>query len=152
MNDSQYVPQYAKVNCIYSPSSSETRHLIQSIAIHVHNRGTAFETQLMKRIDDSNKWDFLLDSECNDHLYYKWCVLVLGNNESFSDYSLLPFQFVENSEWYLPPPIYNDDHVNRTLDAKIANLNKTQGESMKTFAEEEQKREERMKQRLSLQG
>ena len=99
-----------------------------------------------------SKWAFLLNEESEEHSYLRWCVLVLGNNERFSSYSLLPFQFTAGGDWYLPPPVYNEAQVNQRLDEKIAQLNKTKGESLKRSAEEIQAQEERAKRRKSVQG
>ena len=145
------MPPYAKVHCISHPPSP-TRHLIQSVAIHIHNHGTAFERELVRRVHSNPKWEFLLKEGSDEHTYLRWCVLVLGNNERFSSYSLLPFQFTAGGDWYLPPPVYNEAQVNQRLDEKIALLNKAKSESVKRSAEETQAMEERAKRRRAVQG
>ena len=85
--------------------------LIQSTAILVHNRGSAFESYLMQYINSHSElipsFGFL-HSLTPQNIYYRWCILVLGNNESFNDYSLLPFQFVVGGPFFLPPPLYSE--------------------------------------------
>lgn len=143
------------MHCVKSPTSSKIRSLIRTIAIYVHNRGMAFETQLLRRVEhdgDSEKWRFLLNEECEEHTYYKWCVLVLGNNETFSKYSFLPFQFMDDGDYYLPPPQYNEEKVNQEFDEKIANLNKLKTTSVKRSAEDDRRDEERIERRKAVQG
>ena len=136
--------------------STTVKRLIQSIAIHIHNRGISFERELFRKIQKSSnpsKWAFLTDSECEDHLYYKWCVLVLGNNESFSQYSLLPFQFIENQSWYLPPPVFDEDESSKTLDSRIAKLNFSVMNAVKRSSEERDGiDEEKEKKRKLIEG
>lgn len=121
----------------------------------MHNRGYSFEMQLLDRIqkeEKKEKWSFLLDSSSYEYLYYRWCLLVLGNHESFTHYSLLPFQFDENGDWFLPPPVYNANQVNEVVDEKLANLKKNKEENMKKIQDDEKKKEERYEERRLIQG
>lgn len=94
------------------PSSSNEVKLIQSTAILVHNRGSAFESYLVQYVSNHSElispFSFLLQSQTPSNLYYRWCVLILGNNESFHEYSLMPFQFVVGGPFFLPPPLYSE--------------------------------------------
>ena len=91
----------------------------------VHNRGAAFEALLKQRVskEDPN-WVFLLAEGSPANIYYRWCLLVLGNNETFSQYSLLPFCFFVNDDWFLPPPVYDEANERRRFDMKMASLNR----------------------------
>lgn len=55
---------------------------------------------------DANRFGFLTSKSSQPGLYYRWCLLVLGNNETFTSHSLMPFQFIQNGSYYIPPPIY----------------------------------------------
>ena len=77
---------------------------------------------------------------------------MLGNHETFTHYSLLPFQFDENRVWFLPPPVYNANQVNEVVDEKLANLKKNKEENMKKTEEYEKKKEERYEERRLIQG
>lgn len=99
--------------------------LIQNIAILVHNRGFDFEAALKQRVSKTDpNWSFLLMDGSPNNIYYRWCLLVLGNNETFSSYSLLPFSFFANDEWYLPPPVYDEQAEKQRLDSKMESLNR----------------------------
>ena len=68
--------------------------LIQNVSVLVHNRGFEFESMLKQRVPKTDpNWSFLLMDGSPSNLYYRWCLLVLGNNETFSSYSLLPFSY-----------------------------------------------------------
>ena len=91
------------------PPSPALARLIRVTAILVHNRGSRFEEALLARLSsdpDANRFGFLVSKTSHPGLYYRWCLLVLGNNETFTSHSLMPFQFVQNGPYFIPPPIY----------------------------------------------
>lgn len=99
--------------------------LIQNIAVLVHNRGFEFELMLKQRVPKTDpNWSFLLMDGSPNNIFYRWCLLVLGNNETFSSYSLLPFSFFANDAWYLPPPVYDERAEKQRLDSKMESLNR----------------------------
>ena len=100
--------------------------LIQNVSVLVHNRGFEFESMLKQRVPKTDpNWSFLLMDGSPSNLYYRWCLLVLGNNETFSSYSLLPFSFFANDAWYLPPPVYDEQSEKQRLDSKMESLNRS---------------------------
>ena len=104
--------------------------LIQNIALMVHNRGFGFEVALKQQVPKTDpNWSFLLMDGSPNNIYYRWCLLVLGNNETFSSYSLLPFSFFANDAWYLPPPVYDEQTEKLRLDSKKESLNRLKREN-----------------------
>lgn len=49
-------------------------------------------------------------------------MLVLGNGEDFAAYSLLPFQFVQGGDWFVPPPAQDERTVHDRLEAVAREL------------------------------
>ena len=49
-------------------------------------------------------------------------MLVLGNGEDFAAYSLLPFQFVQGGDWFVPPPAQDERAVRDRLEAVASEL------------------------------
>ena len=70
----------------------------------------------------TSKWGFLLEEGNTANLFYRWCVLVLGNGEDFAAYSLLPFQFVQGGDWFVPPPAQDERAVRDRLEAVASEL------------------------------
>lgn len=70
----------------------------------------------------AEKWSFLLEEGSAPSLFYRWCVLVLGNGEDFTHYSLLPFQFLQNGQWFVPPPAQDERAVQDRLAAVASEL------------------------------
>lgn len=137
-----------------TPSSPQCS-IIQTTAIMVHNRGSRFEEQLKQRVLEKSpndpRWEFLFHDTNEDNLYYRWCVLALGANESFASHSFLPFQFLEGGEWFVPPPVYDDRRTEHQLEAVVSELARTKGESLKRSLEreeEEARKEKRRKEEL----
>ena len=135
---------------ISPPSSPKQLHLIRSVALLVHNRGSAFEQYLIQHIinhpDLLPAFNFLLQTLSPANVFYRWCLLVLGNEETFSSYSLTPFQFTTQGPFFIPPPPYEEKRQERkkALDKE--------DERIRRKREQEQKEEEMAVKRRKEQG
>ena len=102
----------------------------------VHNRGSAFERYLIQRIPSLGPqqeiFSFLTQQYTSENLFYRWCLLVLGNEETFASYSLLPFQFVVNGKYFIPPPPYEEKrHENKRKEEEEENTRRRKREREK---------------------
>lgn len=144
------MPPGVEPRYIVAPPAPQ-RFVVQQVAVMVHNRGSAFEEALKARVaahlaaqvtpasqpsqpspssqppqathtTTTSKWGFLLEEGSTANLFYRWCVLVLGNGEDFAAYSLLPFQFVQGGDWFVPPPVQDERAVRDRLEAVASEL------------------------------
>ena len=116
----------------------------------VHNRGSAFEHYLIQYVINHSDllpaFSFLFQALSPANVFYRWCLLILGNEESFSSYSLTPFQFTIQGPFFIPPPPYEEKRQKR----KRA-LDKEE-ELIRKKREQEQKDEEMAVKRRKEQG
>lgn len=95
----------------------------------------------------TSKWSFLLEEGSTANLFYRWCVLVLGSGEDFAAYSLLPFQFVQGGDWFVPPPVQDERTVHDRLEAMASEL-KTKAIKREHAGDVEDAREKRRREEL----
>lgn len=95
----------------------------------------------------TSKWGFLLEEGSAANLFYRWCVLVLGSGEDFAAYSLLPFQFVQGGDWFVPPPAQDERAVRDRLEAVASEL-KTKAAKREHAGGVEDAREKRRREEL----
>ena len=74
-------------------------------------------------------------------------MLVLGNGEDFATYSLLPFQFVQGGDWFVPPPVQDERTVHDRLEAMASEL-KTKAIKREHAGDVEDAREKRRREEL----
>ena len=74
-------------------------------------------------------------------------MLVLGNGEDFAAYSLLPFQFVQGGDWFVPPPAQDERTVHDRLEAVASEL-KSKAVKREHAGDVEDAREKRRREEL----
>lgn len=90
---------------VRAPEDGRQRFVIDSLACHVLQGGSALERRVAEAERDNPEFAFLRDRESSDAAYYRWRVYSLACGDSLHSWRLEPFAIVRGGRSWLPPPM-----------------------------------------------
>lgn len=79
------------------PSDERIRYIIDTMAVYVMQDGCAFEQAVMLKEQNNPEFRFLFDLTIPEHVYYRWRLYSLANEDSLRSWRVEPFCLVEET-------------------------------------------------------
>ncbi len=86
------------------PSDERIRYIIDTMAVYVMQDGCPFEQAVMLKEQNNPEFRFLFDLKTPEHVYYRWRLYALANEDSLRSWRVEPFLMVEETArqvWHL---------------------------------------------------
>eukprot|EP00891_Asterochloris_glomerata_P009463 jgi/Astpho2/9463/Aster-x1581 len=87
------------------PADLRQRYVIDSLAAYVLRDGTDIEQAVMTREHANAEFAFLFNLTSPEHIYYRWRLFSLAQEDSMRSWKVEPFQLVEGAARWIPPPM-----------------------------------------------
>ncbi|KAL3151330.1 hypothetical protein ABBQ38_013163 [Trebouxia sp. C0009 RCD-2024] len=85
------------------PSDERIRYIIDTMAVYVMQDGCAFEQAVMLKEQNNPEFRFLFDLTIPEHVYYRWRLYSLANEDSLRSWRVEPFCLLEDTARWIPP-------------------------------------------------
>ncbi|DBA82509.1 TPA: hypothetical protein ACH3X2_000737 [Trebouxia sp. C0005] len=85
------------------PSDERIRYIIDTMAVYVMQDGCPFEQAVMLKEQNNPEFRFLFDLKTPEHVYYRWRLYALANEDSLRSWRVEPFLMVEETARWIPP-------------------------------------------------
>lgn len=82
------------------PTDARTRYIIDTMALYVLQDGCPFEQAVMLKEQANPEFAFLFDLKSPEHVYYRWRLYSLANEDSLMRWHVEPFWLVEETARY----------------------------------------------------
>ena len=79
------------------PSDERIRYIIDTMAVYVMQDGCLFEQAVMLKEQNNPEFRFLFDLKTPEHVYYRWRLYALANEDSLRSWRVEPFLMVEET-------------------------------------------------------
>lgn len=79
------------------PSDERIRYIIDTMAVYVMQDGCAFEQAVMLKEQNNPEFRFLFDLTIPEHVYYRWRLYSLANEDSLRSWRVEPFCLIEDT-------------------------------------------------------
>lgn len=79
------------------PSDERIRYIIDTMAVYVMQDGCPFEQAVMLKEQNNPEFRFLFDLKTPEHIYYRWRLYALANEDSLRSWRVEPFLMVEET-------------------------------------------------------
>ena len=79
------------------PSDERIRYIIDTMALYVMQDGCPFEQAVMLKEQTNPEFRFLFDLKTPEHVYYRWRLYTLANEDSLRSWRVEPFSMVEDT-------------------------------------------------------
>ncbi|CAO3667790.1 unnamed protein product [Umbelopsis vinacea] len=98
---------------VIKPDQSQVLKLIHRTIERVLTHGEQFEASIIEREWNNPTYSFLVDNNCNEHIYYRWKLYSLLQGDSKYQWRSEPFQMFSEGPWWIPPevPFNNNGEV-----------------------------------------
>ncbi|PRW57019.1 U2 snRNP-associated SURP motif-containing -like isoform X1 [Chlorella sorokiniana] len=87
------------------PTDPRQRFVIDAMAFYVMRDGCEFEQVVMEKEESNPEFNFLFDTRCPEHAYYRWRIFSLAAGDTLRSWRVDMFQMVEKSNRWIPPPM-----------------------------------------------
>jgi len=87
------------------PKEERIRFVIDTLVRFIMEDGTDLEQLLLEAEHNNPEFDFLRDVDSPEHMYYRWKLYSLCNDDSMSAWRTEPFVMIEGSNRIHPPPL-----------------------------------------------
>lgn len=87
------------------PKEERIRFVIDTLVRFIMEDGTDLEQLLLEAEHSNPEFDFLRDVDSPEHMYYRWKLYSLCNDDSMSAWRTEPFVMIEGSNRIHPPPL-----------------------------------------------
>ncbi|KAI9313204.1 hypothetical protein BX666DRAFT_2063447, partial [Dichotomocladium elegans] len=94
---------------VSKPSNMQHVKIIHRMVERVARHGAVFEAIIMERERNNEKFKFLFDNKCEEHIYYRWRLYSILQGDKKSNWRTEPFQMFEGGAWWVPPDVPFDD-------------------------------------------
>lgn len=89
------------------PKEERIRFVIDTLARFIIEDGTDMEQLMLEAEADNPEFEFLRDVHCPEHMYYRWKLYSLCNDDSMAAWRTCPFVMIEESNRIHPPPLHS---------------------------------------------
>ena len=79
------------------PTDDRIRYIIDTMAVYVMQDGCPFEQAVMLKEQNNPEFRFLFDLTMPEHVYYRWRLYSLANEDSMRSWRVEPFCLVEET-------------------------------------------------------
>ena len=87
------------------PSEERVRFIIDTLARFILDDGTDLEQLVLEAEAHNPEFDFLRNVDSPEHMYYRWRLYSLCNEDSMAQWRTEPFVMIEGSHKIYPPPL-----------------------------------------------
>jgi Surp module len=89
------------------PKEERVRFVIDTLARFIIEDGTDMEQLLLEAEADNPEFEFLRNVHCPEHMYYRWKLYSLCNDNSMAEWRTDPFVMIQESNRIHPPPLHS---------------------------------------------
>eukprot|EP00892_Ulva_mutabilis_P012107 jgi/Ulvmu1/9269/UM050_0018.1 len=87
------------------PKEERIRFVIDTLVRFIMEDGTDLEQLLLEAEHSNPEFDFLRDVDSPEHMYYRWKLYSICNDDSMAGWRSEPFVMIEGSNRIYPPPL-----------------------------------------------
>ena len=91
---------------VHFPSDDRIRYIIDTMAVYVMQDGCAFEQAVMLKEQNNPEFRFLFDLTIPEHVYYRWRLYALANEDSLRSWRVEPFCLIEDTSRLVTRPSF----------------------------------------------
>ena len=88
------------------PTESPVCFIIDTLARYVIKDGTDFEQLILEAEYDNPEYHFLRNVHSPEHLFYRWRLWSLCNDDELSKWRTEPFVMIKEGPLLIPPPLH----------------------------------------------
>ncbi|KAI9297680.1 hypothetical protein K502DRAFT_323160 [Neoconidiobolus thromboides FSU 785] len=97
------------------PQDRTILKLIHQTIEYVLLYGYDFEGHLLQKEANNEKYQFLYDTECDEHIYYRWKLYSLLQGDLVDSWRTESFRIFEDGPYFIPPPLSGSNNRTHTL-------------------------------------
>lgn len=96
------------------PAEERVRFVIDTLARFIIEDGTDMEQVLLESEANNPEFEFLRNVNCPEHMYYRWKLYSLCNEDTMAAWRTDPFVMIEDSNRIHPPPLQSKSFQSET--------------------------------------
>ncbi|KAI8583941.1 hypothetical protein K450DRAFT_220711 [Umbelopsis ramanniana AG] len=95
---------------VVKPKDEQQLKVIHRTIERVLTHGEQFEASIIQREWSNPIYKFLVDNNCDEHIYYRWKLYSLLQGDSKYHWRSEPFQMFAEGPWWIPPEVPFDNN------------------------------------------
>ncbi|CAO3679763.1 unnamed protein product [Umbelopsis ramanniana] len=95
---------------VVKPKDEQQVKVIHRTIERVLTHGEQFEASIIQREWNNPVYKFLVDNNCDEHIYYRWKLYSLLQGDSKYQWRSEPFQMFSEGPWWIPPEVPFDNN------------------------------------------